>query len=62
MINSPITIVQNHAGTLQIQKVTEHKTLGLTVDYHLSWNGHVDNLPKLSSEKKCYQIAIVKHY
>lgn len=45
LLNVTKTILQLCTDTSQIENVSEHKTLGLTID-HLTWNSHVHSLTK----------------
>lgn len=48
-------------GTTQIEQVHEHKTLGLIIDQHLTFNSHVLSLTKLTAQK-VYQLSKIKHF
>lgn len=46
--NSPKTALQLFAGTSWVKQVNEH--LSLTINQHLTWNSHVQNLTKSKTQ------------
>ena len=58
---SPKTTLHIDMGNTPIEAVHEHKTLGLVIDQHLTWNSHLRALTKLTAQK-VYQLSKIKHF
>jgi hypothetical protein len=58
-ISSPPTHIL--IGNQQIDEVSNHKVLGVTIDNNLTWGPHIHNLCK-STAKKVYQSAKIKKF